>query len=122
MADLLLAMLPHLSRLGPCLVIRWMRSHGTQAGAQADGVPASAWEGNNAADRAAKDEAQRLAPSTSISLERTRHQNLHIRVCKLIAAVQEAHMEVVRHHPPPNTPIANPALRWAMRAPRSAQG
>ena len=87
MADILQSMVPHLARLGPLIVIRWMRSHGTVESAIADGVPREAWEGNDPADKAAKAEAQRFAPSTSICLERERMQALHLRACRLIAAV-----------------------------------
>ena len=113
-------MVPHVGRLGQTLRIRWTRAHGAMEQAEASGVPADAWFGHTLADTAAKAEAKLHAPEAGICLERSRFLALHHQMCRLIASVQEAHMEVVRHHPPANTPIAKPALRQRhkRRAPR----
>ena len=54
LADILALMVSHLARLGPLLLIKWMRAHGTVEAAMADGVPREAWEGNGRADAVAK--------------------------------------------------------------------
>ena len=110
LADLLHLMVPHLSKLGSPQKFHWMRAHGTCEQAVEHGVPALAWMGNDLADQAAKSRASSLAPPNNLCEDRAKHATMHLQACKLIAAVQEAHMYAVRQTATTNTPSYRPSL------------
>ena len=69
-----------------------------------------AWAGNGIADQAAKMMATSLAPPSQLVEDRAHFQDLHLKACKLIAVVQEAHMYAVRQAATTSTPKVRPEL------------